>query len=34
MGQAARSRALARFDIARQVEATAAVYRGAVAARR
>lgn len=34
MGRAARARALARFDLARQVEATAAVYREAVAARR
>lgn len=34
MGRAARARALARFDLDRQVEATAAIYRGAVAGRR
>jgi glycosyltransferase involved in cell wall biosynthesis len=30
MGQAARAQALERFDLGRQVEATAAVYRGAL----
>lgn len=34
LGAAARARALARFDLARQVERTAAVYRAAVQARR
>jgi hypothetical protein len=33
MGEAARAQALERFDIRRQVEATAAVYRGVLGVR-